>query len=70
MGDEKLQQYLLQSVEGAIGPDGIPQDVLDDYVAAFVQGERRLSYLPLADLREAHELALQVRASHTKSWWI
>ena len=70
MGDKKLQEYLLQSVQGQVTADGIPKEVLAKYIDAFVSEERRLSFLPYSDLLEAQELSMEVRRSHEKSWWI
>ena len=66
LGDGKLREYLLQSVEGAVTEDGIPKECLEEYINALIGEERRLSYFPLADLCPALTLAMEVRKCYFK----
>eukprot|EP01061_Rhynchopus_euleeides_P001046 TRINITY_DN10740_c2_g1_i1.p1 TRINITY_DN10740_c2_g1~~TRINITY_DN10740_c2_g1_i1.p1 ORF type:complete len:221 (-),score=52.33 TRINITY_DN10740_c2_g1_i1:16-678(-) len=70
LGDTKLNDMMVVSAEGELTADGIPPDVLEQYIEAYVSENRRLQYAPFRMLREAQQWVTNDRASHEKSWWI
>ena len=69
MTEQTLSDEFLVSVEGELTQDGIPREVLEQYVTEFISEDRKLQYRPLPLLIEAQQFAAKMRKSHHKSWW-